>query len=209
MFNFIKNKFNNVVSNTSNSMKNNIDKIKKSVPSIPNVPKITLPPTPKITIGDFKTLGKQQLDNFKQVKLSTVTMPMTTATKLILKSTSQTSWFLIKLFFRTRLGNVIKWTTGISSLSFLGYVYGTTETHDVIVEKVYHKSTIKGTTKLIVIVKGGEVYNVENSIMWGQLNADGLFAKIKPENKYIFRTYGIELQQIGLHKKIVHVVEEK
>lgn len=44
--------------------------------------------------------------------------------------------------------------------------------------------------------------------MWGQMNADGLFAKIKPDNKYIFRTYGLEIQKIGFHKKIVHMVDE-
>lgn len=197
MFNSIRNKFRNIVS-----------KVKESSPSIPTVPKITLPSAPKISIGDFKTLGKQQLENLKQIKLSTVTMPLTTATKLILKSTGQTSWLLLGLFFRTKLGNAIKWTIGASSLSFLGYTYGTIETHDAIVDKVYHKHTTKGNTKLIVIVKGGEVYHIENSIMWGQMNADGLFGKIKPENRYVFRTYGIEMPYIGLHKKIVHVVDE-
>jgi hypothetical protein len=59
-----------------------------------------------------------------------------------------------------------------------------------------------------VIDKHGGVYHVENSIMWGQMNADGLFARIKPDNRYQFRTYGLEIPKIGFHKKIVHIVDE-
>lgn len=197
MFNSFRSKLQNVLQKTSTS-----------VPKMPELPNINLQSfKPKITIGDFKMLANQQLENLKKIKLSTVAMPLTQTVKIVGKSTGQASWFLIRLFFRTRLGSIIKWGTGLTSFSFLGYTYGTVETHEALVDKAYHK-IVKGETKLIVIDKHGGVYHVENAIMWGQMNADGLFAKIKPENRYIFRTYGIELPKVGLHKKIVHIVDE-
>lgn len=189
-------------------IQNVLQKTKQSIPKMPEIPTPSIQSfKPKITIGDFKLLANQQLENLKQVKVSTVTMPLTQTVKIVGKSTGQATWFLIRLFFRTRVGSFIKWTCGLTSLSFLGYTYGTVETHEALVDKAYHK-IVKGETRLIVIDKHGGVYHVENAIMWGQMNADGLFAKIKPENRYIFRTYGIELPNVGLHKKIVHIVDE-
>lgn len=202
MFNSFKTKFQTIV-------KRSTDILPKEMPKMPKLPQFPSLESfkPNINIKDFKTLANQQLENLKQIKLNTVSMPITETVKIIGKSTGQASWFLIKLFFKTKLGILIKWTCGISSLSFLGYTYGTVETHEAIVDKAYHK-IVKGETKLIVTDKHGGVYHVENAIMWGQMNADGLFSKIKPENKYVFRTYGFELQNIGLHKKIVHILDE-
>jgi hypothetical protein len=199
MFNSIRSRIQNIIKKTSTT-------VNQSIPSIPKIPDLTSF-KPKITTGDFKMLAKQQVENLKQIKLSTVAMPVTQTIKIVGQSTGQASWFLIKLFFRTRLGSAIKWTCGLSSLSFLGYTYGTVETHEAVVDKAYHK-IVKGETRLIVIDKHGGVYHVENSIMWGQMNADGLFARIKPDNRYQFRTYGLEIPKIGFHKKIVHIVDE-
>lgn len=190
-------------------IRNMLQKTSKSIPKLPEIPMLPSIQSlkPKITIGDFKLLASQQMGNLKQIKLSTVTMPLTHTIKIVGKSTGQASWFLLRLFFRTKLGIIIKWTCGLTSLSFLGYTYGTVETHEAIVDKAYHK-IVKGETRLIVIDKHGGVYHVENAIMWGQMNADGLFAKIKPENRYIFRTFGISIPYVGLHKKIVQIVDE-
>jgi hypothetical protein len=220
------NRLRTFVHNTKNNINGAIGKTKASVPKIPAFPTLhkfpvlpTLPtlPTlpkmlkipsiPKITMGDFKMLANQQVVQLKNIKLESVTLPITQGIKIVGKSTVSASWFLIKLFFRTRLGNAIKWTIGLTSLSFLGYTYGTTEVHHVTVSKAYHKIK-NGETKLVVIEKNGDVYNVTNSIMWGQMNADGIFARIHPENIYKFRTYGFEIPSIGLHKNIVYIVDE-
>lgn len=189
-----------------NSLKIKLNQITvslKQIPKISNIPYFK----PKISMTDFKSLVNQHTENLKQVKMSTITMPLTEVVKVVGKTSGQTTWILIKMFFRTRTGSFLKFGFGTFFLSCVGYTYGTVETHNVIVDKTYHK-IMKGETKLIVIDKHENVYHVVNSIMWMQFNADGLFAKIKPDSKYVFRTYGAEVPIIGLHKKIINIVNE-
>jgi len=193
--------------NTKSNINCTIAKIKASVSNIPTLPKITLPIRMGLTTSDFKMLANQQIVQLKKIKLESIALPITQGIKIVGKSTANAGWFVIKLFFRTRFGNVIKWAIGLTSLSFLCYIYGTTEVHHVTVSKAYHKIK-NGETKLVVIEKNGDMYHVTNSIMWGQMNADGLFARIYSENTYKFRTYGLELSSIGMHKNIVHIVDE-
>jgi hypothetical protein len=229
------NRLRTFIHNTKSNINGTIEKTKASVPTLPKItlptlpkitlptlskitlptlPKITLPTLPKITLpiqmgltSDFKTLVNHQIVQLKKIKLESVALPITQSIKIVGKSTANAGWVLIKLFFRTRFGNVIKWAIGLTSLSFLGYIYGTTEVHHVTVSKAYHKIK-NGETKLVVIEKNGDVYHVTNSLMWGQMNADGIFARIHAENTYKFRTYGLELSSIGIHKNIVHIVDE-